>query len=111
MLFRSLVAQSLAANDPQRAISVAYASGYEDKYKSDVSTFGGYAHDALLMLVDAIKRAGGTDKEKVRAALEATAGFVGVSGIYKMSPTDHMGLDISAFRMVEIQAGVFKEVN
>lgn len=105
-----LVAQALSAEDPQRAVSVAYGSGFEDRFKSDVSTFGGYAHDALLMLVDAIKRAGGTDKEKVRAALEKTSGFVGVSGIYKMAPTDHMGLDVSAFRMVEVQAGAFKEV-
>lgn len=46
----------------------------------------------------------------MRAELEKTAGFVGVSGIYTMSPTDHMGLDVSAFRMVEIQRGAFKEV-
>lgn len=105
-----LVAQQLPANDPQRAVSTAYASGYEEKFKTDVSTFGGYAHDALTMLVDAFKRAGGTDKEKVRNALESTNGFVGVSGVYKMSPADHMGLDISAFRMVEIQGGAFKEV-
>ena len=75
-----------------------------------MSTFGGYAHDALALLVDAIKRAGGTDKEKVRAALEQTHGFVGVSGIYKMSATDHMGLDVSAFRIVEVQNGAYKEV-
>jgi len=33
-----------------------------------------------------------------------------VSGVYKMSATDHMGLDVSAFRMVEVQNGAFKEV-
>lgn len=105
-----LIAQALPANDPQRAISIEYAKAFEDMYKTDVSTFGGYAHDGLRLLVDAIKRAGGTDKEKVRSALEQTAGFVGVSGVYKMSSTDHMGLDVSAFRMVEIQNGAFKEV-
>ena len=93
---------------------VSYAilppSGPETQAKLDVSTFGGYAHDALFMVVDAIKRAGGTDKQKVRDAIEATHGFVGVSGIYNMSPTDHMGLDVSAFRMVEVQGGAFKEV-
>jgi branched-chain amino acid transport system substrate-binding protein len=76
----------------------------------DVSTFGGYAHDALFLLVDSFKRAGGTDKAKVRAAIEQTQGFVGVSGIYKMSANDHMGLDVSAFRMVEVKNGSFKEV-
>jgi branched-chain amino acid transport system substrate-binding protein len=105
-----LIAESLPASDPQRASSVAYAKEYEGRTKIDVSTFGGYAHDALFMLVDAIKRAGGTDKQKVRDALEATRGFVGVSGVYNMSASDHMGLDVSAFRMVEVQQGAFKEV-
>ena len=105
-----LIAKQLKDGDKQKPVSVAYQNAFEGQYKVDVSTFGGYAHDAILMLVEAIKRAGGTNKEKVRAELEKTAGFVGVSGIYTMSPTDHMGLDVSAFRMVEIQRGAFKEV-
>lgn len=105
-----LVAQALPDSDPQKKVSVSYAKDFEAQAKMDVSTFGGYAHDALLMVVDAIQRAGGTDKQKLRDAIEATNGFVGVSGIYKMSASDHMGLDVSAFRMVEVQGGVFKEV-
>lgn len=106
-----LIAAALPAGDPQRAISVDYQKAFEGQFKSDVSTFGGYAHDALHLLVDAIKRAGGTDKEKVRGALEKSTGFVGVSGVYKMTTTDHMGLDTSAFRMVEVSSGAFKEVH
>ena len=44
-------------------------------------------------------------KALVRDALEATKGYVGASGKVNMSPTDHMGLDLSAFRLVEIKAG------
>lgn len=105
-----LIAQALPAADPQKTVSVNYAKEFETQARMDVSTFGGYAHDALFMVVDAIKRAGGTDKQKLRDAIEASNGFVGVSGIYKMSPTDHMGLDVSAFRMVEVRGGAFKEV-
>ena len=105
-----LIAKSLPASDPQRDVSADYVKNYEGQFKADVSTFGGYAHDALLLLVDAIKRAGGTDKAKVRDAIEQTKGFVGVSGIYTMSAQDHMGLDVTAFRMVEIKDGAFKEV-
>jgi branched-chain amino acid transport system substrate-binding protein len=105
-----LVAQSLPATDPQRNVSSSYSQAFERQYKTDVSTFGGYAHDGLQLLVEAIKRAGSTDKEKVRAEIEKTNGFIGVSGIYKMSPSDHMGLDVGAFRLVEIQNGTFKEL-
>jgi len=100
-----LVADKLAANDPIKKVVVAYAKDYKDRYKDDASTFGGYAHDGLMLALDAIKRAGGTDKEKVRDALEATKGFAATTGIYNMSATDHMGLDLSAFRMLEAKGG------
>ncbi|ANY15179.1 ABC transporter substrate-binding protein [Bordetella pseudohinzii] len=102
------VARSLPADDPQREVSVNYAEAFEGRYKVEVSTFGGYAHDGLLMVADAIRRAGGADRAKLRQALEDTKGFVGVSGIYTMTPEDHMGLDISAFRMVEVRKGAFQ---
>ena len=49
--------------------------------------------------------AAGADKAKVRDALEATKGYVGASGKVNMSPTDHMGLDLSAFRLLEVKSG------
>jgi branched-chain amino acid transport system substrate-binding protein len=100
-----LVADTLPASDPQRAVLVSYKSEYESRFKSDVSTFGGHAWDGLMLAVEAIKKAGGTDKAKVRDAIEATRGFVGIDGIFNMSPTDHMGLNLSAFRMLEIKGG------
>ena len=100
-----LVADSLPANDPQRAVLVAYKHEYESHYKSDVATFGGHAWDGLMIAVNAIKAAGSTDKAKVRDAIEATHGFMGIDGEFNMSPTDHMGLNLSAFRMLEIKNG------
>jgi branched-chain amino acid transport system substrate-binding protein len=100
-----LVADKLAANDPQKPVVTAYRKAYNDRYKEDVSTFGGHAYDGLMMAIDAFKRAGGTDKAKVRDAIEATKGYVGTGGRVSMSATDHMGLDQSAFRMLEIKNG------
>lgn len=100
-----LVADKLAASDPQKPVVTAYAKAYSDKWKSEVSAFGGHAYDGLMLAVEAIKRAGSTDKAKVRDALEATKGYVGTGGVVNMSATDHMGLDLSAFRMLEIKNG------
>lgn len=100
-----LIPEKLPAKDPQKPVVTAYEQAYKAAYKTDVSTFGGYAYDGLMLAVDAIKRAGSTDKAKVRDALEATKGFVGTSGTFTMSPTDHMGLDLSAFRMLEVKGG------
>lgn len=100
-----LIPSKLAANDPQKAVVMAYELAYKTRYKEEVSTFGGYAYDGLMIAVDAIKRAGGTDKAKVRDAIEATKAYVGSSGNVTMSATDHMGLSLSAFRMLEVKGG------
>ncbi|MBS1158529.1 MAG: amino acid/amide transporter substrate-binding protein, family [Proteobacteria bacterium] len=100
-----LIPEKLATKDPQKPIVTAYEQAYKSQYKADVSTFGGYAYDGLMLAVDAIKRAGSTDKAKVRDALEATRGFVATSGTFNMSPSDHMGLDLSAFRLLEVKNG------
>lgn len=98
-----LVANKLSDKDPQKAVALGYIRAFEGRWKTDVSTFGGHAYDGLMLAVDAIKRAGSTDKAKVRDAIEATKGFVGTGGVVNMSPTDHLGLDLSAFRMLEIK--------
>jgi len=100
-----LIADKLATNDPQKPVVVGYKKAFNDQWKTDVSTFGGHAYDGLLLAVDAIKRAGGTDKAKVRDAIEATKGFIGTGGKVTMSTTDHMGLDLSAFNLLEIKNG------
>lgn len=100
-----LIGDKLPANDPQKPVVLAYDKAYKERYKQDVSTFGGYAYDGLMLAVDAIKRAGSTDKAKVRDAIEATKGYIGSSGKVNMSPTDHMGLDLSSFRMLEVKNG------
>jgi branched-chain amino acid transport system substrate-binding protein len=105
-----LVAKVLPESDPQKAVVTSYANAYKDHYKADVSTFGGHAYDGLMLAVDAIKRAGSADKAKVRDALEQTRGYMGTGGLVNMSPTDHMGLDLTAFRMLEVENGAWKLV-
>jgi branched-chain amino acid transport system substrate-binding protein len=100
-----LVAESLPASDKQKKVVVDYKREYETRFKSEVSTFGGHAYDGLMLAVEAIKRAGGTDRAKVRDALEATKGYMGTAGVVNMSAQDHMGLDLSAFRMLEVKKG------
>lgn len=106
-----LVGNLLATSDPQKPIVTAYRDAYEGKYKSEVSTFGGHAYDGLMLVVNALKAAGSTDKAKLRDALEATHGYIGSGGVVNMSASDHMGLDLSAFRMLEVKGGTWVLVN
>jgi branched-chain amino acid transport system substrate-binding protein len=105
-----LLAEKLADNDPQKPVVVAYKQMYEKTTGQPVSTFGGHAYDGFHILVEAMKRANSTDPQKINAEIEKTKGFIGTAGIVNMSPTDHLGLDLSAFKMLEIRNGDWVEV-
>jgi len=101
----TLVAEKLPDNDPLKQVAMAYKTKYEKQTGEPVSTFGGHMYDALMILTQAMARAKSTDKAKVRDEIEKTTGFVGTGGMVNMSPTDHLGLDLTAFRMLEIKNG------
>jgi branched-chain amino acid transport system substrate-binding protein len=104
---RLLVVDVLPDTHPQKKVLAAYKKDYETLYKEDVSTFGGHAYDALMIVVEALKQAGQPDREKVRGAIENLKGVVGTAGIFNYSPTDHTGLDLNAFEMLTVKDGKF----
>ena len=82
-----------------------------------MSTFGGHAWDAGLLLQRAIplalkKGQPGTPafREALRAAIESTKDLPASHGIFNMSANDHSGLDQRARVMVEIVGGKWKLV-
>ena len=100
-----LIADKLPASDPQKPVVVNYSRTYQQKSGQAVSTFGGHAYDGLMILVEAMQRAKSADSSKVRDEIERTKGYIGTGGIVNMSPTDHMGLSLSAFHVLEIKGG------
>ena len=104
---RLLVADTLPASHPQKQLLTAYAKEYQDKFKEDVSTFGGHAYDAFQILTTAIRKVGSLDKYKVRDAIEGLKNFVGTAGIFNFSATDHNGLTMDAFEMLTVKDGAF----
>ncbi len=104
---RLLVAEQLPDNNPQKKLLLEYKKDYESRYKEDVSTFGGHAYDALLILVEGIKKAKSFDKEKVRDAIEDIKGLVGTAGVFTLSPLDHNGLGLDAFEILTVKDANF----
>ncbi len=104
---RLLIVDDLPANHPQKQVLATYKKDYESRYKEDVSTFGGHAYDALMVVVEALKKAGAPDRQKLRDAIENLQGFVGTAGVFNYSATDHTGLDLTAFEMLTVKNGKF----
>lgn len=93
----------LKPTDPQFKLLKSYDESYRKAYGVEASTFGGYAYDAFLMIKDAA--ANGSTPVQIRDGLEQIRKLVAVSGIFNLSPTDHNGLDLTAFEMVNVVKG------
>ncbi|MDE2300509.1 MAG: ABC transporter substrate-binding protein, partial [Burkholderiales bacterium] len=111
-----LVAAQLPASNPVKKSALEYIGKYEAMYgKGSVSTFGGHAWDAGLLMRGAVVQALKTAKpgtaefrSALRDALERSKDVHGAHGIFNMSPTDHLGLDQRARVMVKVENGAWK---
>ena len=105
-----MVADALPDSDPQKKVIAEFIRLYTDEYGYDkqfpINTHSGYAWDAIMMVANAMKKAG-TDAEALRSAIEQTKGYVGVSGVYNLTPEDHNGLDVDSMVVVEVKGGKF----
>ena len=105
-----MVVDALDDSDPQKAVIQEFVRLYTDEYGYDkqfpINTHSGYAWDAIMMVANAMKQAG-TQPEELRAAIEKTTGYVGVSGVYNLTPEDHNGLDVDSMVIVEVEGGKF----
>ena len=100
-----LVAEKLPDSDPQKKVALDYKTTYEKATGKPISTFGGHSYDGLIILVQAIERAKSADPKKIRDEIEKTQNFIGTAGIFNMTPADHMGLTLEAFKMLTVKGG------
>ena len=102
---------SLPDSDPQKKVIAHFVHLYNDVYhfnkRFPINTHSGYAWDAVNILARAIAKVG-TNKEKLRTAIEHTKNYVGISGVYNLSPKDHNGLDTSSMVMVTVKNGAWR---
>jgi branched-chain amino acid transport system substrate-binding protein len=105
---RLAVANSLPDADPQKPVINAFVAAYGERYGEPPSSFGGYAHDALMLAIEAIERVDTLNFEEVARSLGLTRHHVGVTGIYEDNPGDAFSLNPAALRMLEIRDGAWR---
>jgi branched-chain amino acid transport system substrate-binding protein len=67
--------------DVANQASRSFVKAYRERYREPlIASSAALAYDALLLLEDAVVRAGSLDRAAVRGALAATRGFQGVTG-------------------------------
>jgi branched-chain amino acid transport system substrate-binding protein len=106
-----LIVDEVPATDPQKDVLTQYKTDYETEYPGKTaSTFGGHAYDALSMVVIALGKIDeGLDtaaaRQAVRDEIEKIHDYVGISGVFTMSPTDHLGMQPGSLALIEIVDG------
>ena len=84
------------AYDPDKPEVKAFVAAYKKGTGKDPQNLHGYGYDGINLIADAIKRAGSTDKEKIRAAMQQTsyAGVMGAKGMkYTFPEGKRVGFD------------------
>ncbi len=84
----------LPDGDKQKAVSLEFKAEFEKTFGAEANYFGGIAYDTILVAASALKRAGSTDKAKLRDTIEQTDDVIGTAGQYRMSAADHSGLSV-----------------
>lgn len=71
------------AYDPEKPEVKEFETAYKKATGKDSFNLHGYGYDGIMMVGEAIKRAGSTDKEKIRAAMQGLAysGVMGAKGM------------------------------
>ncbi len=76
----------VAADDPALQ---EFAANYKQEYNQDADSFSVLGYDCAKILIAGIEKAGSTDPEKIRQALETLTGLQGVSGEINIDPATH----------------------
>ena len=77
------------AYDPDKPEVKAFIEAFKKEYGREPYALQGYGYDGVNLIADAIRRAGSTDREKIREAMQATKGWVGVVGAKGSQITFH----------------------
>ena len=78
-LNNSYMTNHFSSDDPSQAV-LTFAAGYENRYDSRPDALAALGYDAMMLLADALSRAGTTDGPALRDAIAQTANFQGVTG-------------------------------
>jgi branched-chain amino acid transport system substrate-binding protein len=92
---------------PGKPQVVGFYNAVMAETKAPPDNFGAWADDAVTLMAEAVKKAGSTDKQKVRDAFESITGFYGVAGQYNYSATDHVGIH-GGMWLYQIENGEYK---
>ena len=105
---KGAAADAVPASDPQKKVLMHYATEFARQYPKDgpPGIFGGFGYDGVYVAAAGLRASRGSGGAKLRDALEHVT-YTGVSGVFRLSPSDHNGLGMDAVELVRAENGKF----
>lgn len=80
---------------------------YKERFKIEPTSYALYSWEAAEVTIDAIKRVGTKDREKIRAAIAATKDFNGLNGKWSFDKDGDTTMDVmSGFKVVKAEGPI-----
>ncbi|HOA15112.1 MAG TPA: ABC transporter substrate-binding protein [Bacillota bacterium] len=90
---RNLYFTTLYVDDDPDPKALAFAQKYVKQFNSEPNSNACFSYEAMIVLAEAIKKAGSTDPEAIRTAIENIKDVSVPSGTFTMDPKTHNPLD------------------
>ena len=89
--------------NPENPKAKKFVDDFKAKYNADAGAFAALGYDSVSLLVDAIQRAGSVDTKAIRDTLNATDGYLGVTGEYRF---DERRIPAKPIVFVQVKNGI-----
>jgi amino acid/amide ABC transporter substrate-binding protein, HAAT family (TC 3.A.1.4.-) len=95
----------LTADSPNERVR-KFVTAYKQKYGTEPeAVFAALGYDTVYVLAEAIRRAGSTDGQAIKKALESIRDFPAVTGVINYSPQSH--IPQKGVTVIEVKGGKF----
>jgi len=105
-----VAADALPDSDPQKAVLNKFVSDFTASSGNPPSTFAGHAWDAVMLVLTGLEQIPADVEQadlpaRLRDEIEGIQDFVGISGVFNLSPTDHVGMSPDDVVLCRIRDG------
>jgi branched-chain amino acid transport system substrate-binding protein len=105
-----LIPETYGTGTPAYQVAQDFITRFKAATGAAPDTFAGHAYDAINIIAAAAKSAGADlTPATLNAAIEKTAGLVGIGGTFTFTPTDHNGLTEKDLIMYVIKDGKWQQ--
>jgi branched-chain amino acid transport system substrate-binding protein len=104
---KATVIEAIEEDDPCKNVVKDFCSQHLQQYGEPANYYSAELSDAIGLVVEGLKRTGTADSEDLRDAVESIRNFVGMQGVYDLSPMDHYGTGIEEVVLLTARDGAW----